>query len=51
MRGAFSNQTPLLADLHCQALVFLLQPLQAAGVLQCDGGNSCDRRHQLQMLL
>ncbi len=48
--GAFSNQAPVLADLHRQALVLLLQPVQAPGILQCTRGDPCDRRHQLQVL-
>src|SRR5216684_4514111 len=47
---AFTHQAPFLADLDGQALIFLLQPLQPAGIVERDRGNARNRRQQLQVI-
>ena len=48
---AFSYKILLLPDLHGQTLIFLLQPLRAARVVQRHRRDPSHRGHQLQMIL
>ena len=47
---AFADHAVLDADLLDQAPVLALQPLRVAAVLQGDGGDARDRRHELQVV-